>query len=223
MDFLHVDDIDVFIRDFQMAFHTRSQIKTHYRFRRKDDTYVIFEVVGHPKTDVPGQPPQSFFGIAQPIPSKSGVMIDTFLELKSENTWLRQRIDELTSKYGYADPTRSSVTIDNNSSASASASTAIASSSSFAGGVSTMMSNTSDSNWSNELTYMPNYVKEENRDMEFRPLPTNTNDLSERKDKLKRRVCLFICLYLFICILSTLYIVFIIIIIIIIAERQGFR
>jgi PAS domain S-box-containing protein len=193
MEFLHVDDIDVFMRDFQMALHTRSQIKTHYRFRRKDDTYVIFEVVGHPKADVPGQTPQSFFGIAQPIPSKSGVMIDTFLELKSENTWLRQRIDELTSKYGYADPTRSSVTIDNNSSSS----TAIPSSSSFAGGVSTMMSNTSDSNWSNELTYMPNYVKEENRDMEFRPLPTNTNDLPERKDKLKRRVCLFIYIYLY--------------------------
>ncbi|KAI8882660.1 hypothetical protein K501DRAFT_295148 [Backusella circina FSU 941] len=182
MDFLHVDDIDVFIRDFQMSFHTRSQIKTHYRFRRKDETYVIFEVVGHPKTDIPGQPPQSFFGIAQPIPSKSGVMIDTFLELKSENTWLRQRIDELTSKYGYADSTQSSLTIDNNNNSS---STTITSA-----GVATMMSNTSDSNWTNELSYMPNYVKEESsngRTMDFKPIPTNTNELSDRKDKLKRR------------------------------------
>lgn len=97
MDFLHVDDMDVFIRDFQMSFHTRSQIKTHYRFRKKDDHYVIFEVVGQPKSDVPGQLPQSFFGIAQPIPTKSGVMMDTFLEMKAENNWLKKRIDELSS------------------------------------------------------------------------------------------------------------------------------
>lgn len=100
MEFLHVDDMDVFIRDFQMSFHTRSQIKTHYRFRRKDDSYVIFEVVGQPKADIPGQPPQSFFGIAQPVPTKSGALIDAFLELKAENNWLKKRIDELSNKYG---------------------------------------------------------------------------------------------------------------------------
>lgn len=103
MDFLHVDDMDVFIRDFQMSFHNRSQIKTHYRFRKKDESYIIFEVVGQPKADVPGQPPQSFFGIAQPIPTKSGALIDTFLELKAENNWLKKRIDELSAKYGRVD------------------------------------------------------------------------------------------------------------------------
>ncbi|KAL0137603.1 putative white collar 2 protein [Mucor lusitanicus] len=103
MDFLHIDDMDVFIRDFQMSFHTRSQIKTHYRFRKKDESYIIFEVVGQPKADVPGQPPQSFFGIAQPIPTKSGALIDTFLELKAENNWLKKRIEELSAKYGRVD------------------------------------------------------------------------------------------------------------------------
>lgn len=100
MDFLHVDDMDVFIRDFQMSFHTRSQIKTYYRFRKKDDTYIMFEVVGQPKTEVPGQTSQAFFGIAQPVPTKGGALIDSFLELKSENNWLRQRIDELSAKHG---------------------------------------------------------------------------------------------------------------------------
>ncbi|KAK4512187.1 uncharacterized protein ATC70_013430 [Mucor velutinosus] len=103
MDFLHIDDMDVFIRDFQTSFHTRSQIKTHYRFRKKDESYIIFEVVGQPKADVPGQPPRSFFGIAQPIPTKSGALIDTFLELKAENNWLKKRIDELSAKYGRVD------------------------------------------------------------------------------------------------------------------------
>ncbi|KAI8978576.1 hypothetical protein BDB01DRAFT_726012 [Pilobolus umbonatus] len=100
IDFLHVDDIDIFIRDFHLSFQTRSQIKTHFRFRKKDENYAIFEVVGHPKSDQPGQPPQSFFGIAQPVPSKSGAMIDAFLELKAENNWLKKRIDELSVKYG---------------------------------------------------------------------------------------------------------------------------
>ncbi|KAL9540814.1 hypothetical protein MBANPS3_009475 [Mucor bainieri] len=109
MDFLHIDDMDVFIRDFQMSFHTRSQIKTHYRFRKKDESYIIFEVVGQPKADVPGQPPQSFFGIAQPIPTKSGALIDTFLELKAENNWLKKRIDELSAKYGRVDSNSSTV------------------------------------------------------------------------------------------------------------------
>ncbi|OBZ91144.1 Cutinase gene palindrome-binding protein [Choanephora cucurbitarum] len=106
VDFLHVDDIDVFIRDFQMAFHMRSQIKTYYRFRRKDDSHVIFEVVGQPKSDHPGQAPQSFFGIAQPVPTRSGNLLDTFLELKTENNWLKKRIDELSAKYGPVNPQR---------------------------------------------------------------------------------------------------------------------
>lgn len=162
MDFLHVDDMDVFIRDFQMSFHMRSQIKTHYRFRKKDDCYVIFEVVGHPKSDVPGQPPQSFFGIAQPVPTKSGALIDTFLELKAENNWLKKRIDELSLKYSKVETVPTSISneetmdtfnatseewIDNNN------------------------NNTSDLE-----EYMSGYPKEE------------LQDISERKDKWKRRV-----------------------------------
>ncbi|KAI8975713.1 hypothetical protein BDF20DRAFT_810443, partial [Mycotypha africana] len=115
LDFLHVDDMDVFIRDFQMSFYTRSKIRTYYRFRKKDDTYVIFEVVGQPQRTDPSQQqqqqhqqqeqqqqqqqqhqaPTSFFAIAQPVPTKSGGLMDTFLELKAENIWLRERIEEL--------------------------------------------------------------------------------------------------------------------------------
>ncbi|KAI7903886.1 uncharacterized protein BX663DRAFT_505566 [Cokeromyces recurvatus] len=98
MDFLHVDDMDVFIRDFQISFHTQSQIKTYYRFRKKDDSYIIFETVGQPKST--DSSAQAFFGTAQPVPSKSGIMIDSFLELKAENNWLRKRIRELSAKGG---------------------------------------------------------------------------------------------------------------------------
>ncbi|KAL0082526.1 putative white collar 2 protein [Phycomyces blakesleeanus] len=97
-DFLHVDDLDVFFRDFNMAFETRSQIKAYYRIRKKDETFGIFELVGQPKSDAPGEAPKSFFGIAQPMPTKNGMLVDSFLELKMENEWLRWRIDELQSE-----------------------------------------------------------------------------------------------------------------------------
>lgn len=95
-DFLHVDDIAMFIRDFNRAFHTRSQIKLVYRFRKKDESYAILETIGHPRTDVPGRPPQSFFALAQPYPSRMGSLLDSFLELKMENEWLKQRLREVS-------------------------------------------------------------------------------------------------------------------------------
>ena len=94
-EFLHVDDIDIFIREFNRAFHTRSQIKTVYRFRKKDQSYTLFETIGHPRTDVPGQPPCSFFALAQPYPSTMDSLFDSFLELKMENEWLKQRLREI--------------------------------------------------------------------------------------------------------------------------------
>lgn len=192
MDFLHVDDMDVFIRDFQMSFHTRSQIKTHYRFRRKDESYVIFEVVGHPKSDIPGQPPQSFFGIAQPVPTKSGALIDAFLELKAENNWLKKRIDELSLKYGK---------VDTLSSSSSSPQQTIQQQNEH---LETESYNTNNNNgaedWmdTNNSSDLEDFIsgyntKEDNNN--------NSNGLSmqessERKDKWKRRVSC-ICVYLY--------------------------
>jgi PAS domain S-box-containing protein len=176
MDFLHVDDMDVFIRDFQMSFHTRSQIKTHYRFRKKDDTYIIFEVVGQPKSDTPGQPPQSFFGIAQPIPTKSGALIDTFLELKAENNWLKKRIDELSLKYGNS-PThqKSPVSPTTQHQLAPPSSIPITSNNKIR-----LSEEWLDSTGSDIEEFITNYSKKESQ-----PILNETN---ERKDKWKRRV-----------------------------------
>lgn len=94
-EFLHVDDIDIFLRDFNRAFRTRTQIKTVYRFRKKDDSYVLFETIGHPRTDAVGQPPQTFFALAQPYPTRMDSLLDSLLELKMENEWLKQRLREI--------------------------------------------------------------------------------------------------------------------------------
>lgn len=196
MDFLHVDDMDVFIRDFQMSFHTRSQIKTHYRFRRKDDIYIIFEVVGHPKSDIPGQPPQSFFGIAQPVPTKSGGLIDAFLELKAENNWLKKRIDELTLKYGKVDISSSpsahgdeshhkndnldSAAAATNNTTNTTTTTTTATADTYNNTNNNIPDDWMDTNNSSDLEdFISGYNKDDN---------TTAQESSERKDKWKRRV-----------------------------------
>ncbi|CAO3678220.1 unnamed protein product [Umbelopsis ramanniana] len=98
-DFLHSDDIDMFIREFNLAIHTRSEFKLYYRFRKKDDKFVTFEVIGHPYFGGTGnsEVPKCFFGIAQPYPTKAGTMLDSFLELKIENEKLRNQLKLLQS------------------------------------------------------------------------------------------------------------------------------
>ncbi|KAI9286812.1 hypothetical protein BC943DRAFT_275597 [Umbelopsis sp. AD052] len=98
-DFLHSEDIDMFIREFNLAIHTRSEFKVYYRFRKKDDKFVTFEVIGHPYFGGTGnsEVPKCFFGIAQPYPTKAGTMLDSFLELKIENEKLRNQLKLLQS------------------------------------------------------------------------------------------------------------------------------
>lgn len=103
-DFIHTDDLDIFARNFQLAFTSLSRIKTHYRIRRKDNTYILLESIGHPKQDIPHQPPQCFFGIAQPYLSRSNGLMDSFLELKMENEWLKKRLHQLLQDTSFQPP-----------------------------------------------------------------------------------------------------------------------
>ncbi|CAB4411926.1 unnamed protein product [Rhizophagus irregularis] len=47
-DFIHVDDVDMFLRDFGLAIQNKTSFTLYYRFRKKDDKYIILEVNGHP-------------------------------------------------------------------------------------------------------------------------------------------------------------------------------
>ncbi|OZJ04239.1 hypothetical protein BZG36_04244 [Bifiguratus adelaidae] len=99
-EFIHVDDIDMFVREFNMAIHTRKDFKVYYRFRRKDDKFIIFEVTGHPyfgdeKNGGVSGTPKCFFGMAQPYPTRATGMLDSFLELKIENELLQRKLRQL--------------------------------------------------------------------------------------------------------------------------------
>ncbi|KAG1148324.1 hypothetical protein G6F37_003989 [Rhizopus arrhizus] len=80
-EFLHVDDTDSFVRDFQ----TGRQIRTVYRFLRKDGKYVMLESRGHFYKSY-------FFGTARCVPTETAGRMDRFLEVRMENDRLRQRL-----------------------------------------------------------------------------------------------------------------------------------
>ncbi|KAI9295393.1 hypothetical protein K502DRAFT_324360 [Neoconidiobolus thromboides FSU 785] len=93
-DFIHVDDIDTFIRDFNLAI-TQKVFRILYRFRKKDDKFIILEINGHPYFPENSTTARCFFLMARPYPSKAASTIDSFLELRMENDRLTKRLLEL--------------------------------------------------------------------------------------------------------------------------------
>ncbi|KAI8975215.1 hypothetical protein BDF20DRAFT_914178 [Mycotypha africana] len=84
-EYIHVDDMDVFTRDFRAAESSGSLLRTTFRFLRKDGKYVTLETRGHfYKT--------GFFGSARSVPSEMTRMMNTFLDAKMENEMLKKKI-----------------------------------------------------------------------------------------------------------------------------------
>ncbi|ORX90491.1 hypothetical protein K493DRAFT_317922 [Basidiobolus meristosporus CBS 931.73] len=97
VDFIHVDDVDIFIRDIKQSLEEH-QFKLFYRFRKKDDRFVMLEAQGHAYRK--GNPEaKCFFSIARPYPLKATSNMDKLLELKLENEILRQRLARLRGGY----------------------------------------------------------------------------------------------------------------------------
>lgn len=93
-EFIHVDDVDAFIRDFNNAI-TQKSFRLFYRFRKKDDKFIVLEVNGHPYFPEGSTNPRCFFIMARPYPSKAAAMLDSFLELRMENEVLTRKLQEL--------------------------------------------------------------------------------------------------------------------------------
>ncbi|CAG8470686.1 9646_t:CDS:2 [Paraglomus occultum] len=97
-DFIHVDDIDTFLRDFNMGIQQKSSFTVHYRFRKKDDKFIILEVNARPlfsEGPTGTSTCKCFFAIGRSYPSKTTAMLDSFLELKIENENLKRQLREL--------------------------------------------------------------------------------------------------------------------------------
>ena len=104
VDYIHPDDNGVFVREFNESIASGNPLRFFYRFRKADDTYMIFESHGHPHltADAAAFGPNNaagfcrgFFMMARPYPTKNANLLDSFLEHKIENERLTKRIADL--------------------------------------------------------------------------------------------------------------------------------
>jgi len=104
VEFIHVDDSGIFVREFNESIASGNPLRFFYRFRKADDTYTIFESHGHPHltSDSAAFGPNNaagfcrgFFMMARPYPTKNAALLDSFLEHKIENERLTKRIADL--------------------------------------------------------------------------------------------------------------------------------
>jgi PAS domain S-box-containing protein len=102
-EFIHPEDIGIFVKEFNESIASGNSLRFFYRFRKADETWGIFESHGHPHlSSDPSSfaPPNAlncrgFFIMARPYPTKNAALLDSFLEHKIENERLTKRIAEL--------------------------------------------------------------------------------------------------------------------------------
>ncbi|KAI1081998.1 hypothetical protein F5B20DRAFT_534035 [Whalleya microplaca] len=103
-ELIHPDDVGTFTAEMNESIATGSPLRMFYRLRKKDNSYAIFESVGHahiagakfaPNPDNQSPFCQAVFMMSRPYPTKNASLLDSFLEHKIENERLRRRIAEL--------------------------------------------------------------------------------------------------------------------------------
>ncbi|CAM0138453.1 unnamed protein product [Umbelopsis sp. WA50703] len=101
-DFVHVDDVDLFRREFTQVCLERRKFHLYYRFMKNDSTYVSIEMVGHAYfgegEKQQATTPVCFFGCGKVYPNKASTAINSFLELKMEKEMLQRQIREARAK-----------------------------------------------------------------------------------------------------------------------------
>lgn len=107
-DFLHPDDSNLFIQEFNESIATGNTLRLYHRFRTAEQKFRIFECHGHPHLthevghmELAGYPVspagicRGFFMMARPYPTRNSELLDSFLEHKIENVRLQARIAAL--------------------------------------------------------------------------------------------------------------------------------
>jgi PAS domain S-box-containing protein len=103
-EFIHPDDMDIFVKEMDDAIATRNPLRFFHRFRKADGAWVIFESHGHAHfSEEPSLSSilrgsiydEGFFITSRPYPTKNAALMDSFLEHKIENERLMNRLREL--------------------------------------------------------------------------------------------------------------------------------
>lgn len=103
VEFIHPDDSGLFVKEFNESIASHNPLRFFYRFRKQDDSWIIFEAHGHPHISNEPAPPylppttncRGFFMMSRPYPTKNAGLLDSFLEHKIENERLMKRIADL--------------------------------------------------------------------------------------------------------------------------------
>jgi PAS domain S-box-containing protein len=103
IEFVHPDDVGVFVEELKASTTSGNPLRFFYRFRKSDGAWAIFEAHGHPHLNSarttfgsPNEPSCcGFFMVARPYPTKNAALLDSFLEQKIVNERLMRRLAEL--------------------------------------------------------------------------------------------------------------------------------
>lgn len=100
-ELIHPDDRNIFIQEFRESITFGNRTCFHYRFRKANNEWIIFESQGHlyirtePNRSLCNTYQREFIIMARPYPSKSGALFDSFLDLKMQEQKLLKCIADL--------------------------------------------------------------------------------------------------------------------------------
>jgi len=107
--FMHYDDLPVFLEGFKATLLSGIPWRFHYRLRRPDDTFAVFESTLNPFFDSISTQPQEHFGLynfvmtTRPYCNPPTVLMDSYLEHFTTNARLVEQIKLLRSEAETAD------------------------------------------------------------------------------------------------------------------------
>ncbi|KIJ69150.1 hypothetical protein HYDPIDRAFT_105726 [Hydnomerulius pinastri MD-312] len=102
-DLVNAEDRQVFRSAFEESLRTRTEMNSYVRLKSRNDfapqdapqAEVLFEIKGYPHFIENELTARCLFAVAKPYPSRNIAMLNTLLELKTENERLQRRLAEL--------------------------------------------------------------------------------------------------------------------------------
>ena len=103
-NFMHYDDMPVFLTEFNATMAAGTPWRFHHRLRKADGTFAVFESTFNPFFDSTSSQPAEYFGLykcvmtIRPYSNPSVVMMDSYLDHFTTNARLVEQLKQLRSE-----------------------------------------------------------------------------------------------------------------------------
>lgn len=103
-NFMHYDDMPVFLTEFKASMDSGSPFRFHHRLRRLDHTFAVFESTFNPFFDTTSTQPAEYFGLhrcvmtIRPYSNPSMVLMDSYLDHFTTSARLEEQLKQLRSE-----------------------------------------------------------------------------------------------------------------------------